>query len=145
MSVKWYQSSLPNSGGGAISDTELSGSIVNLLFPTILEASPYLNSTIYRKIFVKNEELMAWELPKLWVVYQPTAKGSVAIGLGTATDSNGAAITYSTPSTESGAIQLPTLAPGASTSVWIRRTLPAVVEEFETSAFQLAVKGTFSD
>ncbi len=46
MNVGWYQSSLTNSSGGAITENALTKSAVNLLFPAVMENNPSANTTI---------------------------------------------------------------------------------------------------
>jgi hypothetical protein len=140
MNINWYRSSFTNSSGGAITTTALDNSDTNILFPSILQASLGTASTTYRKVFLRYEDTPTWVTPKLWILFPPTQGGEIAIGLGTAVDTDGSAIMYSSPATEADGISLPTLSNGESVAVWIRRTIATTQEAFSVSAFQLVAK-----
>jgi hypothetical protein len=138
--ILWYQSSAANSSGGVITATQIPGGLASGLFPQVPRAALEDGRVDYRKIFLKNAntESLALNNAGVFVLFQPTAGEVVGIALGTATDTDGSALTYVSPSTRAGALMLGDVLAGTAQAVWIRRQVLAGQNVFSTSSFQLA-------
>lgn len=140
--IRFFQSELEGSSGGAMSTLEIPKDQLCLIFGDVGRGQAKYGGVDYRKVFAVNahptDELL---VARLWLLMQPSAGVQVGIGLGSPTDTDGEAIVYSSPISPTDAIYLGDLAPGSVIPVWIRRVVPANTPEFERGFFQLALTG----
>lgn len=130
-----YLSSNTNSDGGTISDVEVRNNQLNNLFPDVTQDEARNGATTYRKVFIKNYGLAAtWEDVRVFLgsIDDYTAD-SYAVGLGTADDTDGSAIVYSSPTTRNSGVLIGDLAVGQSQGVWIRRIVSPGAEVYKKS------------
>ena len=137
------QSSNPISTGGPISAITIDRTkLVNLL-PPVTALQQQNGNVSYIKIFLANNNLATnWLNPTFWMLAQPTSGESIAIGFGTANDTNPGAVTFSAPSSFATGLTTASIPFGNAISLWIRRTTPVAQPNYDISSFQLACQGT---
>lgn len=113
-----------------------------LIFPDVDRGEAKYGDVKYRKIFAVNVHVTdEFLVSRLWLLMQPNAGIKIALGLGTLTDTDGEAISYSEPMSKESAIYLGDLAPGVIVPIWMRRVVPAGTPEFDRGFFQFALTG----
>jgi hypothetical protein len=140
--MKFFQSELEGSSGGALSTLEIPQDQMCFMFPYVTRGQAKYGAVQYKKVFAINmspdQELF---VSRLWLLMQPSAGIKIAIGIGSPTDTDGEAITYSAPISKETAIYLGDLIAGSIIPIWIRRVIPAGTPDFERGFFQLALTG----
>lgn len=110
----------------------------NELFDDVTKAEALAGSTEFRCIYLKNDHSTdGIDGAAIWIHIDAVGGDSIALGLDPAgVGATGTTIadettppvgvTFSTPTTEAGALLIPAMAAGESIAIWIRRTVPAV-------------------
>jgi hypothetical protein len=129
-----------NSLGKYISTTQITDATLNNLFDDISGDENAASTVDYRCFFVHNAHAtITWLAPYVWISAEVAGGASVAIGLDPAgvvaigSSSAQAAVpanettapsgvSFSSPTTKSGGLALPNIAPGYCAAIWIRRT-----------------------
>lgn len=141
--LEFYRSSQTNSDGGTISATAIPNGQLDNLFASIPQASLSLGGTTYRKIFLKNNHSEN-TVPNVYIWIDPntlSTDDTLAIGLGSASDTSGAAITYSTPTDKVSGLAVASLAPGAGQAIWIRRVVGVGASVYTNNQATIRVEG----
>lgn len=140
--IRFFQSELEGSSGGAMSTLEIPKDQLCLVFPDVTRGQAKYGAVQYAKVFSVNtnpvDELFS---ARLWLLMQPGDGSQVSIGIGSPTDTDGEAIDYTAPLSRTDAIYIGDQTPGKITPIWIRRVIPALTPEFERGFFQLALTG----
>jgi hypothetical protein len=140
--LKFFQSELEGSVGGAMSLIEVPKDEMCLLFRDVTRDQASNGLVDYKKLFMVNtnpaDDLF---VTKMWMLMQPGDRIEMAVGLGTLTDADGSVISYSTPDSIENSIYLGDLGSGKVTPIWLRRAVPTGIPEFEKDFFQLAFAG----
>lgn len=126
--------------GKYISTTGLVNADVNNLFDNISASENVASDVEYRCFFVHNAHAtLTWSLSKLWILSEVSGGAVMALGLDPAGITNlGSAsaqaatianestapsgVTFTTPTTEAGALSIGNVGPGQVQAVWVRRT-----------------------
>lgn len=108
------------------------------LFDDVTKAEALAGDIEYRCVYLKNDHSTdAIEGAAIWIHADAVGADTLALGLDPAgVGATGTTIadettppvgvTFSTPTTEAGAITIPAMTAGQSIAIWIRRTVPAV-------------------
>jgi hypothetical protein len=140
--LKFFQSELEGSSGGALSTLEIPLDQMCLIFPDVTRGQAKYGAVEYKKVFAINmSALDTLSAGRLWLLMQPLANIKMAIGVGSPTDTDGSLIEYTSPSSKKTAVYLGDMAPSQSIPIWIRRVVPLGAPEFERGFFQLALTG----
>ncbi len=140
--IKFFQSELEASSGGAMSMLEIPRDQLCLIFPDVGRGQARYGAAEYRKVFAVNvHPTDDFFVTRLWLLRQPCAGIEMALGLGDPTDTDGEAVSYSAPMAAKDGIYTGDIAPGQAVPVWVRRVVPADTPEFERGFFQLAFTG----
>jgi hypothetical protein len=123
-SLGYYRSSKVNSDGGLLTSV-IVNSVLNDLFGDITPTMASKGNTTYRKIFVKNDfgsdtilDVRLWKLSNT-----ASLSDEIYLGLGTASDESGSAITYYDPHSYAEGLQLGNMTSGQSLSIWLKRVV----------------------
>lgn len=145
--LKLYMSSNPGSDGGTIDlNREISNNLLNNLFDDVPHASAITGLTTYRKVFIKNTNTQyTWFNVKFWIYKQVTGNGQISIGIGTDSDTDGSAISYSVVLTENTALALGDIIPDGVKSIWIKRVIQANANAIQSDNYQLAFTGNIAN
>lgn len=91
--LKFYQSAVWSdaaANGGAISATEITSAVSQNIFPNITDAERGTGVTKYKKIFLKNENVDAYNNVKAWILTQtPDTQTAITILAGGLTSTQG--------------------------------------------------------
>ncbi len=140
--IQYFKSSQTNSDGGTISGTQIVDATLNNLWPDTTGDQAATGNITFRKIFVKNNHgTLTLTDPVTFILQQADDDEDIAIALGTPSDTDGSALTYSVPLDKSSGLTFPDLAPGASQGIWIRRTTPAAAAAFPGASARVQVEG----
>jgi len=140
--IKFFQSELEGSSGGAMSTLEIPKNQLCLIFGDVSRSAARYGGVEYRKVFAVNThptgELYSG---RLWLLMQPIDGVDMAIGIGTLDDTDPDPIPFVSPTDKSQAIYLGDLVPGSVTPIWLRRVVSPETPEFDRGFFQLALTG----
>ena len=144
--IKFYKSNESNSTGGTITATEVTDNTLNNLFDDVSAAEAESGAIEYRKIFVKNTNgSLTLSNIKIWISQLTSSSGDeFHIGLGSSSDTDGSAASYSQPTTAGAGLSVASLASGASQGLWIRRTVSAGASAAANDTGILSVQGETS-
>jgi hypothetical protein len=158
--IKFYLSggagnSDPNASlGGVISTTEITGATLHNLFDIVSSTESEAGDTEYRCFYVKNTHgSLVLQNSKIWISTDNSgADASIAISLATQ-GINGTAATianedtapggqsFTSPTTEGGALTIGNIPAGQHQAVWVRRTITSGAAASNNNNVTFTVKG----
>ena len=133
--LDFFLSSNSGSTGGAISATELNGSL-HQVFDIVSSAEASSGDTEYRCVYLKNSAAQQALNAVVWQSADGNADCVTEIGLGTSAiggteqtiadeDTAPAGVTFSAAGSEGAALSIGTIPAGSHKAVWIKRTVSA--------------------
>jgi len=143
--LRFFQSEMEGSSGGAMSLIEIPQGKIELLFKDTPRQFLVDGGIVYKKIFVINTNpqfalLNAVAYPLL----QPTSGEELALALGDASDTDPLPLQFVVYKDYNNALQLGDMGTNQPRAIWMRRLTPASLADFDEDIpafFQLAVRG----
>jgi hypothetical protein len=149
---KFYQATswvYASTGGGTIntSATITSGQLSNT-FPTVTNAERISGTTLYRKIFFKNEDSVTFPSAKCFISASCSSTYTqLWLATGTAGDFQSAATayTYVQPYAvgDASALTFGDMATGSSTGIWLKLTVASNSAGYDANTFTITVNDTY--
>lgn len=139
--LKFFQSQIEGSAGGAISAIALPLGKKNLLFKDTTRRELDHGGVSYRKIFVVNSHAT---LPlinaRLWLLTPPTSGEAISFAIGTADDIDPEPLDFQ-PYYATAPLSLGTMLVGDAVAIWMRKVCEPDNPEFEDNLTQFVVEG----
>jgi len=140
--IQWFKSIQADSDGGTISSNQIADATLNNLFPDTTGDQSAAGNITYRKIFLKNNHgSLTWQSVVFWISSQVDSDESFSVALGTSSDTDPEAPSYTTPLDKGSGLSIGDLAPAASQGIWIKRTTPAGATAFPNATGILKAEG----